>query len=147
MAHTVFDAWDYASAFKVPLQRPFFIHSNVSGVYQRADVVSAFALVHWLYSATEAYRSLYTVVAKITSLADFAAVIQWVDPADVAIRQLGHIYLNGDSGQGYTKELFLEAMHSLCSEVIGPSVQANRPTRETYVCVRVAGIRIHVRCG
>ena len=143
MAHTVFEAWSSASAFKVPLQRPVFIHSNVSTVYQRADVVSAFALVHWLYSATEEYRNLYAVVAKIVSLANFAAVIQWVDPADVAIRELGHITLNGDSGQGYTKKLFMEAMHSLCVEVIGPSIQSNRPTRETYVCLRAAGIRIN----
>ena len=55
-----------------------------------AEVVLAFALVHWLFSCTAAYGSLDAVVGKLRSLTQELLVIEWVAPDDAAIASFKH---------------------------------------------------------
>jgi GT2 family glycosyltransferase/serine/threonine protein kinase/tetratricopeptide (TPR) repeat protein len=55
-----------------------------------ADVVLAFALIHWLYSCTANYGSLDAAVGKLRSLTKELLVIEWVAPDDAALASFKH---------------------------------------------------------
>ena len=61
---------------------------------QYADVVSAFALLHWLWSATEEFGSLQAIVDGLASLARRAVLVQWIDPSDDHVKRFGHFTIN-----------------------------------------------------
>ena len=56
--------------------------------------MSAFALLHWLWSATEEFGSLQVIVDGLASLARRAVLVQWIDPSDDHVKRFGHFTIN-----------------------------------------------------
>eukprot|EP00668_Euglena_longa_P002620 GGOE01003063.1.p1 GENE.GGOE01003063.1~~GGOE01003063.1.p1 ORF type:complete len:505 (-),score=138.09 GGOE01003063.1:460-1974(-) len=75
----------------------------------RAAVVFAFAIVHWLVSCSESFGSLEAVMYFLRSLAVRALIVEWIDPADSAVKQFLHV----DPGIPYSRALFVALLKSL----------------------------------
>lgn len=56
----------------------------------QADIVLALAIVHWLFSCSEAMGSLELVVSFLRKLTSRLLIVEWVDPADAAISRHHH---------------------------------------------------------
>jgi len=111
------------------------INEKVQNWDEPADLVLAFAMIHWLYSCTANYGTLDAVVGKLASLTRSVLLTEWIAPEDTAIRSFKHTEWNPqvDKG-GYCLEAFEAAMrtHFRKVEVIGPV----SPTRMLYVGYR-----------
>ncbi len=97
-----------------------------------ADVVLAFAMIHWLYSCTANFGSLEAVVAKLATLTRELLLIEWVAPEDSAITFFKHIDWNADKVKGpYGQEAFEAALrqHFARVAILGDT----SPTRTLYV--------------
>jgi hypothetical protein len=71
----------------------------------------AFALIHWIYSYSEAAGSLDRAVALIRRVATRDLFIEWVAPDDPAIRAWRHIEQNPESiVSPYRQDLFVDAL-------------------------------------
>jgi hypothetical protein len=76
-----------------------------------ADVVIAFALVHWVYSCTSRLLSLESVVDRIAALARDFAMVEWVDPADPLVEGYRHTQVGpGETFEPYSFERFMDAL-------------------------------------
>ncbi len=96
-----------------------------------ADMVLAFAMIHWLYSCTASFGSLDRAVAKLASLTRVVLLIEWVAPDDPAILFFKHTEWNRAQAQGpYSLEAFEAALrkHFHKVEIVG----ATSPTRTLY---------------
>ncbi|MGA3180103.1 MAG: hypothetical protein ABSF38_07165 [Verrucomicrobiota bacterium] len=117
------------SAFGWKTIRP--INGAVQDWHEPADLVLAFAMVHWLYSCTANYGSLEAVVRKLAGLSRAILLVEWVAPEDPAIRFFKHTEWNPQVDKaGYNREAFEGAMRKQFRkvEVIGPT----SPTRMLY---------------
>ena len=47
-----------------------------------------------VWSATASYRSLDAIMERLVGMAEQAVVVQFIDPSDRYIQQLGHIAIN-----------------------------------------------------
>jgi hypothetical protein len=111
------------------------INEKVQNWNEPADMVLAFAMIHWLYSCTANYGSLDAVVGKLAGLSRSVLLTEWVAPEDTAIRSFKHTEWNPQVDKsGYSLEAFEAAMckHFRKVEVIGPV----SPTRVLYVGYR-----------
>jgi len=111
------------------------IHAKLQNWQEPADLVLAFAMVHWLYSCTANYGSLEAVVAKLAGLTRSILLIEWVAPDDAAILGFKHTEWNpGVDKAGYNVEAFEGALrqHFHKVEAIGPT----SATRMLYACRR-----------
>ena len=77
-----------------------------------ADVVLAFAMVHWLYGATTGYGSLERAVEELARRTGSLLLVEWVAPDDAAIEFLGHTRINvpGEGAGEYSLPVFLGAL-------------------------------------
>jgi len=114
---------------------PTFHEASVSTLAATADVVSAFALVHWLWSATELYGSLAAIIDAFAARATTALLVEWVDPVDPAIAALGHVVRNGASAAGYDLPAFRAALDARCAAVEDLGAEPGRPSRHCYLCI------------
>lgn len=81
--------------------------TNLTDWDRPADIVLAFAMVHWLYSATTGLSSLEQVVQLLASRTKALLLVEWVAPTDSAIQFLGHTQINRrDSAGPYSYSLF-----------------------------------------
>jgi GT2 family glycosyltransferase/predicted Zn-dependent protease len=97
-----------------------------------ADVVLAFAMIHWLFSCTATYGSLDAVVGKLRSLTRKVLVIEWVAPDDAAIAAFKHTEWNPSAVHGsYNLSAFEAALrrHFARIEIIGQTTS----TRVVYL--------------
>ena len=109
------------------------INGKAQDWHQRADLVLAFAMVHWLYSYTANFGSLEAVVAKLASLSRSILLIEWVAPDDAAILSFKHTEWNPQVDKaGYNLEAFEAALskHFCKVEILG----ASSATRTLYAC-------------
>lgn len=98
-----------------------------------ADVVLAFAMVHWLYSATTGWSSLERVVEHLRTLTRSLLLVEWVAPGDPAIAFLGHLRINRSDAAGpYRLDTFLSALRSHFEVV--EEVGRVSPTRQLWAC-------------
>jgi predicted Ser/Thr protein kinase len=107
------------------------INAKVQDWKEPADLVVAFAMVHWLYSCTANYGSMEAVVGKLAGLSRAILLIEWVAPDDIAIRSFKHTESNPQvDGAGYNLEAFEAALskHFCKVEILG----ATAPTRTLY---------------
>lgn len=87
------------------------VEGRVQDWDEPADIVLAFALVHWLYSCTAAYGSLYGVVSKLASLTRQLLIVEWIAPEDPAIQFFRHTDFNpGIAREPYDRKEFEEAL-------------------------------------
>jgi hypothetical protein len=100
-----------------------------------ADLVLAFAMIHWLYSCTAAYGSLDAVIDKLADLTRHTLIVEWIDPADKAMREFKHTEFNPSVVAGpYTLEAFENALIRRFGrvEILGETT----PTRVVYAAHR-----------
>lgn len=96
------------------------------------DVVLALALVHWLYSCTEDYGSLRSIVAAFRPTVKRVLFIEWVDPQDAAMRHFKHTSFNSDvHREAYTHQDFLGALNEHFDAVLTIGT-TTAPTRTLY---------------
>ena len=69
---------------------------------READIVVAFAVVHWLMSCTDSFGSLTEIVYYLRTLTRSTLLVEWIDPLDGAIRDFGHV----DPSFAYTRIQF-----------------------------------------
>jgi len=73
--------------------------AQISNYNEAADIIYAFALIHWIYSCTEEYGALTDAIAKLASLTDQVLIIEWVAPNDKAIQEFGHLNFGKDENK------------------------------------------------
>ena len=111
------------------------VEAKVQDFEGQADLVLAFAMVHWLYSCTANYGSLDAVVGKLARLTRDLLVVEWVAPDDRAIREFNHTQWNAGTASGpYTVDAFEDALrrHFGRIEILGQT----SPTRTVYAALR-----------
>ena len=107
------------------------VNSRVQDWNEPADLVLAFAMVHWLYSCTANYGSLDAVIQKLASLTRSVLLVEWVAPVDPAIKFFNHTDWNENvSKEGYTLAAFEAGLqkHFAKVEIVGDV----NPTRTLY---------------
>jgi hypothetical protein len=107
------------------------VNTKVQDWDEPADLVLAFAMVHWLYSCTANYGSLDAVVRKLAGLSRSVLLMEWVAPDDSAILEFKHTEWNPQVDKaGYNLEAFEAALrrHFCKVEILG----ATSPTRTLY---------------
>jgi len=108
---------------------------NSEGWDRPADVVLAFALVHWIYSCTAHALSLDRVIGALASLTRDMLLVEWVDPADPLVQGYHHTEVAGeDAAEPYDFDAFLRALSARFSrvELLGEL----SPTRRIYLATR-----------
>ena len=111
------------------------VNNKAQNWTEPANLVLAFAMVHWLYSYTANFGSLEAVVAKLAGLSRSLLLIEWVAPDDPAICSFKHTEWNPQVAKdGYNLEAFEAALrhHFRKVEMIGPTT----PTRMLYAGYR-----------
>lgn len=107
--------------------------ANVLDWQDPADVVLAFAMVHWLYAATTGLSCLDAVADRLRRLTRALLLVEWVAPTDPAITFLGHLDLNrSEDARPYRRDLFWHALTKRFEVV--REVGRVSPTRELWAC-------------
>lgn len=117
---------------------------NVMDYHKKADLVVAYALIHWIYSCTSDYGSLTQAVAKLADLANEVLIIEWVDPQDDAIKFFNHLDFNKSIiNEPYDLEHFEKALSKSFEtwELLG-DVKA---TRKVYACYKSEAIKNEIK--
>lgn len=90
------------------------VDKNIVEIEEKADLVLAFALIHWIYSCTSDYGSLSQAIKKLADLTNDVLVIEWIDPNDEAIKFFKHTEWNKDIiTEEYSKENFEKALSEI----------------------------------
>lgn len=113
------------------------LDKNVMDVEENAELVFAFALIHWIYSCTSDYGSLDLSIKKLASLTNEVLVIEWIEPEDEAIKFFKHIEWNQDIiTEEYSKENFENSLskHFDSWEIVGDI----KSTRKLYFAYKNA---------
>jgi len=115
-------------------------NKNVSDISESADLVFAFALIHWIYSCTADYGSLDQAIKKLSSLTNKLLVIEWIEPNDEAIKFFKHTEWNKEViSEEYSKENFEKALsnHFDSWEVVGNI----KDTRKLYFAFKEDNVK------
>lgn len=111
------------------------VKANIQDWNEPADIVLAFAMIHWLYSCTTAYGSLDSVIKKLSDLTNNLLVVEWVAPEDPAIQFFKHTEFNSKIISGpYTLKAFEEALQKYFDKV--EILAEVNSTRVVYVAFR-----------
>lgn len=108
------------------------IEQNIQEYNNPADVVFAFALVHWIYSCTSLFGSIDAIMKWLRSLTNDTLIVEFISPEDPAIKDFGHINYNKEHVKGaYTRQNFIKAMEKHFDAY--EKVAETKPTREIFV--------------
>ncbi len=111
------------------------IDKNVMDYHKPADVVFAFALIHWIYSCTSDYGSLDLAIKKLAELTNEVLIVEWIEKEDEAIQFFKHINYNTEIiKEEYSKINFEKALakHFSSFEIIGDV----KSTRTVYIAYK-----------
>lgn len=90
-----------------------FVCSRISKYRGLHEVGFVFALVHWIYSYSDNFGSLDSIVDFFSSMVSHTLFIEWVDPADYAMQLANHIEQNKYRiKEPYTKDRFISALNA-----------------------------------
>ena len=116
-------------------EKVYTIKTNVQEWNESADVVLAFALVHWLYSCTSSFGSLESVIDKLASLTNNLLIVEWIAPEDPAIQFFKHTDFNSEIvSKPYSLKTFEKALKNRFSKV--EILAEVTPTRIVYVAFK-----------
>lgn len=113
---------------------------NVMDYNKSADLVFAFALIHWIYSCTSDYGSLDLAVKQLAELTKQVLIVEWIEKEDGAIQFFKHIDYNKELiTQEYSRENFEKALvkHFSGFKVIGEVSK----TRVVYLAYKSIGVK------
>jgi len=111
------------------------VKENIADITERAQVVLALALVHWMYSCTSTFGSLEKLIGFLGELTEETLIVEWISPDDPAIEFLKHIEFNKETiEEEYSFENFRKAISKYFREVrfIGDVSE----TRGLYICTK-----------
>lgn len=88
------------------------IHTEKVGQCQvTCETGIALALVHWLYSYSESFGSLYQIIRALKKIASKTLIVEWVSPDDSAIRSASHLAQNIEVHRSpYSEAQFINAL-------------------------------------
>lgn len=113
-----------------PRIRPRIVQGSLSEMHETHDVVLAFSLIHWVVSRTDEFEDVASIVRHLRSLTRSVLLIEWVDPADAAIKVGRHLDGLEDLEARYSREVFIAALEASFDQV--RFVQDTRPTRALF---------------
>jgi len=97
-----------------------------------SDIVIMCALIHWVYSCTALYGTFDDIFKYLQKIVGKVLLIEWVDPADPAIRYFKHIFFNKEIiKEEYTEANFETSLKSHFSHV--EKVFNVTKTRKLYI--------------
>lgn len=105
---------------------------DVQNINRKADIVTIFAVMHWIYSCTARYGSIFKIIEFLKGITNKHLLIEWISPQDKAIQQFKHLNFNkAIHVEQYSKNKFLEALHKNFPYV--HKIGNTRSTREIYL--------------
>ena len=125
------------------------VDKNVMDYNKPADVVFAFALIHWIYSCTSDYGSLDLAIEKLADLTNAVLIVEWIEKEDDAIQFFKHINYNPEIiKEEYNKSNFENALakHFSSFEIIG-DVKATRTVYVAYKSIQTKNYFENFRTG
>jgi hypothetical protein len=133
-----------------PGSKPKALNRKFSqSTHMRADVVSFFAVIHWLYGETDHFTNFLELIESMVRMARCVAIIQWVDPLDDGYQKWGHkhAYKRADNmttmtaaaqeAYEYSETKFFETLGKLCVKVLDAGYEVGRDTRRTVACLKL----------
>ena len=107
--------------------------SNIKDVSEKADIVIALALVHWIFNLTTGFGSLKSAIRFLREVANSALIVEWVDPLDPAILSFKHTAVGGNqvAADSYDEESFKREIGECFDEL--RLIGSITPTRRLYV--------------
>jgi serine/threonine protein kinase len=111
------------------------VRANFSEWDKPSDIVLALALVHWVYSCTDVFGSVNSIVKRLAELTRYMMVIEWVDPEDPAIKFFHHTNWNREFiREPYTRTGFEASLasHFARYQFVGEV----SPTRRLYAAFK-----------
>lgn len=96
------------------------------------DIVVAMALIHWIYSCTSQFGSLYRIIEYLSNTTKQYLLIEWIDPSDISIKQFLHLSYNPKiQTEPYTFDNFMYAVKDFFTEIKPIS---SGGSRVVYLC-------------
>lgn len=124
---------------------------NVMDYDKPADLVFAFALIHWIYSCTSDYGSLSGAIKKLADLTNEVLIIEWIEKEDDAINFFKHIDYNKEIiSEEYNFENFEKALKENFYDF--QELGSVKSTRKVFICYKnaivkeeIANVLVHTR--
>jgi len=106
--------------------------TNVIDLTEKADIITMFAVIHWIYSCTADFGSVSSIVKFLRQRCNKTLFIEWVGPSDGAIKYFNHTSYNKSfHKEQYSKDIFI---NSMCQSFPYVKKLANiTPHREIWV--------------
>jgi len=128
---------EYINILKRILQEHRFniipFHRKSSDFLEKADITIALSLIHWIYSCTDSIGSIDIILNHFSKITKKILIIEWIDPVDVGIMSLGHIYFNSHIHKDkYELQTFLDAASNYFSKIELVSI-SNTKTRKIFL--------------
>jgi serine/threonine protein kinase len=112
------------------------ISGHLQKVYEwqkPADIVFAFALIHWIFNLTEETENkLAKPLKHLSNISRDALFVEWVDPTDEVIKNYDHINRTAGLADEYTEENFVALLKNEFSTV--RLIGSVSDTRRLYLC-------------
>ena len=106
---------------------------NISEWTQRADIVNAMALIHWIFSCTAIMGNMDNMIQYFRNLTNQILIIEWIDNNDDAIKYFNHLeYNNRFSNDTYNRDSFISSLHKYFNSVDSLGF-TKKPTRELFI--------------
>lgn len=108
---------------------------DIQDIDCKADLVTMFAVIHWVYSCTSCFGSIDRIIQFLSTLTNNHLIIEWVSPKDIAIQEFKHIDFNKSVHQDlYNESKFIEALHKHFPYV--NKIGKVKATREIWIASR-----------
>ena len=103
---------------------------------EQHDVVSMFAIIHWIFSCTAGYGNFDDIFETISPVIKKYLIIEWVDPNDSAIRSFQHLRFNENiHKENYNVKNFVKSLEKKIGTV-EKIIDSEKTSRKIYVVKR-----------
>lgn len=102
-------------------------------INKKYDIVSMFALIHWIYSCTSINGNFDKIFSYISDYIGKYLLIEWVSPEDGCIKQFNHISFNKNyHSEEYNVENFEKSLKKNIGKIISKEPLEGK-TRILYI--------------
>jgi hypothetical protein len=115
------------------------IKCKVSECDQHADVVLAFALIHWIYAYTDKFNGLSSAIKYLADITDSTLIIEWIGLDDKAMKVRDQLCENNNETKGdYNHEVFIQSLESNFKDVkkLNSYSSWDNSVRDIYVATK-----------
>jgi hypothetical protein len=118
------------------ITRPYKFGDSLVNISSLPDIVTACALIHWVYSCTASFGSLSSIIEYLSQITGKVLIVEWVDPADKAIQSFHHLSFNRQvAREPYTRQNFEKALQTWFTGGFR-KIYAVNSTRQLYIAVK-----------